>query len=74
MCIVSGFIQIVGPVSARVDSRISLGSKTGDRFAHVDESVFAVEYALKVLGSAKATAWYSPKHQEFMVELRFFES
>eukprot|EP00268_Persea_americana_P034070 TRINITY_DN33704_c0_g1_i10.p1 TRINITY_DN33704_c0_g1~~TRINITY_DN33704_c0_g1_i10.p1 ORF type:complete len:351 (-),score=66.61 TRINITY_DN33704_c0_g1_i10:244-1296(-) len=68
--------QIVGPVSLRVDSRISLGPKTScsDRIAQVDDSVFAVEYALKVLGSAKAIAWYSPKQQEFMVELRFFES
>ena len=76
MCTVSGFIQIVGPVSLRVDSRISLGPKTScsDRIAQVDDSVFAVEYALKVLGSAKAIAWYSPKQQEFMVELRFFES
>jgi len=40
----------------------------------VDDSIFAIDWALKVLGSAKATAWYSPKHQEAMVELRFFEA
>jgi hypothetical protein len=40
----------------------------------VDEPIFAIEYALQVLGSAKAVAWYSPKHQEFMVELRFFKT
>ncbi|XP_077240520.1 pigment defective 320 [Tasmannia lanceolata] len=66
--------QIVGPFSFRVDSRIALDSKCGNSLARVDESVFAVEYAMKVLGSAKAVAWYSTKHREGMVELRFFES
>lgn len=40
----------------------------------MEEPVFAIEYALQVLGSAKAVAWYSPKHHEFMVELRFFDT
>lgn len=40
----------------------------------ITNPVFAVEYALQVLGSAKAVAWYSPKQREFMIELRFFET
>ncbi|KAH9766585.1 protein TRIGALACTOSYLDIACYLGLYCEROL 4 [Citrus sinensis] len=63
---------IAGPFSFRVDSGVVIDLKNRDICAH--DSVFAIEYALQVLGSAKAVAWYAPKHQEFMIELRFFES
>ncbi|CAJ1975932.1 unnamed protein product [Sphenostylis stenocarpa] len=66
--------QIVGPVSFRVDSGITVDLKNPDWPIHAQEPVFALEYALQVLGSAKAVAWYSPKRQEFMAELRFFET
>ncbi|XP_065021675.1 protein TRIGALACTOSYLDIACYLGLYCEROL 4, chloroplastic isoform X2 [Musa acuminata AAA Group] len=66
--------QIAGPFSFRVDSRILFDPKDRYHIARLDESIFAIDWALKVLGSAKATAWYSPKHREAMVELRFFES
>ncbi|KAL6627619.1 hypothetical protein ACP70R_031345 [Stipagrostis hirtigluma subsp. patula] len=66
--------QIVGPFSFRVESSVTIDPRSQDRFVRVDDSVFAIDWALKVLGSAKATAWYSPKHQEAMVELRFFEA
>lgn len=69
--------QIVGPFSFRVDSGVSLDLKNnrcGGPHICVNDPVFAIEYALQVLGSAKAVAWYSPKQQEFMVELRFFET
>ncbi|KAI3684033.1 hypothetical protein L1987_84555 [Smallanthus sonchifolius] len=68
--------QLVGPFSFRVDSGVELDFKKGynDRFLKVKDPVFAVEYALQVLGSAKAVAWYSPSQQEFMIELRFFET
>ncbi|CAL1385520.1 unnamed protein product [Linum trigynum] len=67
--------QIVGPFSFRVDSRVSVELKNQtDWCVHAHDTVFAIEYALQVLGSAKAIAWYSPKQREFMVELRFFET
>lgn len=66
--------QIAGPFSIRVDSGFAVDLKNRDQPIHVDEPVLAIEYALQVLGSAKAVAWYSPKHREFMVELRFFET
>lgn len=66
--------QIIGPFSFRVDSRIKLDPEGKEKFGCVDESVFAIDWALQVLGSARATAWYSPKRKEAMVELRFFES
>ncbi|ESW10838.1 hypothetical protein PHAVU_009G242200 [Phaseolus vulgaris] len=66
--------QIVGPVSFRVDSGITVDLKNPDLPIRAQEPVFALEYALQVLGSAKAVAWYCPKRQEFMAELRFFET
>lgn len=66
--------QIAGPFSFRVDSGVAIDLKNQDWPIRVDEPVFALEYALHVLGSAKAVAWYSPKHREGMVELRFFET
>lgn len=66
--------QIVGPVSFRVDSGITVDLKNPDWPVHAQEPVFALEYALQVLGSAKAVAWYCPKRQEFMAELRFWET
>ncbi|KAL4014997.1 hypothetical protein IC575_027219 [Cucumis melo] len=67
--------QIAGPVSFRADSGVAIDlNKAGWDLLRVDEPTFALEYALQVLGSAKAIAWYSPKHREFMVELRFYET
>ncbi|XP_027339045.1 protein TRIGALACTOSYLDIACYLGLYCEROL 4, chloroplastic [Abrus precatorius] len=66
--------QIVGPVSFRVDSGFIIDLKNPDWPIYAQEPVFALEYALKVLGSAKAVAWYCPKRQEFMTELRFYET
>ncbi|CAA6668880.1 unnamed protein product [Spirodela intermedia] len=66
--------QIVGPISFRAESRFGIDLNSQGRFAHTGEHIFALEYAMQVLGSARATAWYSPKRQEAMVELRFFES
>ncbi|KAK9934145.1 hypothetical protein M0R45_021299 [Rubus argutus] len=66
--------QIAGPISFRVDSRVAVELRNQNWNIRVDEPVFALEYALHVLGSAKAVAWYSPKHQEGMIELRFYET
>ncbi|KAK2969676.1 hypothetical protein RJ640_025853 [Escallonia rubra] len=65
--------QIAGPFSFRVDSGVSLDLKNRECHVSVRDPVYAIEYALQVLGSAKAMAWYSPKQREFMIELRFFE-
>lgn len=67
-------MQIVGPFSFRADSKIKLDPKNKNHFARFEDTVFAIDWALKVLGSAKASFWYAPKRQEAMVELRFFES
>lgn len=66
-------LQIAGPFSFRVDSGVSLNLKNKDWSMSAKDPIFAIEYALQVLGSAKAVAWYSPNQREFMIELRFFE-
>ncbi|KAI4335090.1 hypothetical protein L6164_013769 [Bauhinia variegata] len=66
--------QVVGPVSFRVDSGVIVDLKNSECRVQAHEPIFAIEYALQVLGSAKAVAWYSPKRKEFMAELRFFET
>ncbi|KAK8516909.1 hypothetical protein V6N13_092203 [Hibiscus sabdariffa] len=66
--------QIAGPFSVRVDSGVLIDFEDKSWRIKADQPVFAIEYALHVLFSAKAVAWYSPKHREFMVELRFFET
>lgn len=68
------FLQIAGPFSFRAESGVTLDLRNHNWNIHIEEPMFAIEYALHVLGSAKAIAWYSPKQQEFMVELRFFET
>lgn len=69
------WLQIAGPVSFRADTGVAIDlNKAGWDLLRVEEPTFALEYALHVLGSAKAIAWYSPKHREFMVELRFYET
>ncbi|KAK8947128.1 hypothetical protein KSP39_PZI007178 [Platanthera zijinensis] len=66
--------QIFGPFSFHFNSRVLFHAENGNYSVRLDDSIFAIDWALKVLGSAKASFWYSPKHQEAMVELRFFES
>ncbi|KAL9253877.1 TRIGALACTOSYLDIACYLGLYCEROL 4, chloroplastic-like protein [Drosera capensis] len=66
--------QIAGPFSFRVDSSVKITPDWSRWQVKLEDPVFAVEYALQVLGSAKAIAWCAPKHQEVMVELRFSET
>ncbi|CAA7017119.1 unnamed protein product [Microthlaspi erraticum] len=66
--------QIVGPFSLRAESGIQIDLTNGANPVTVNNTVFAIEYALQVLASAKAVAWYSPQQKEFMVELRFYET
>ncbi|MED6143319.1 hypothetical protein PIB30_005238 [Stylosanthes scabra] len=64
--------QIFGPLSLRVDSGVTIDLKDPN-IVKAKDSVIAIEYALQVLFSAKAVAWYCPQRQEFMAELRFYE-
>lgn len=66
--------QIIGPFSFRVDSGVAVNLHDNRKWkVNLENPVLAIEYALHVLGSAKAVAWYAPQQKEFMVELRLFE-
>ncbi|KAI3711232.1 hypothetical protein L2E82_41175 [Cichorium intybus] len=57
--------QIVGPIVFRVNSRVSLGG--------LEDIIYSLNYSMRFLESGKVVAWYSPKRNEGMVEVRLFE-
>ncbi|WCJ23068.1 hypothetical protein M5689_005114 [Euphorbia peplus] len=65
--------QVAGPIVVRVDSRVSLGSSSMHKGPHLEDVVYTLSYSLKLLRSGKVVAWYSPKRNEGMIELRLFE-
>lgn len=65
--------QVAGPIVFRVDSRVSLGSPSSNHVPCVDDIMYALSYSFRMLKSGKILAWYSPKRNEAMVELRFYE-
>ncbi|KAK4416099.1 hypothetical protein Salat_2717300 [Sesamum alatum] len=65
--------QVVGPVVFRVDSKFSLDSTPGRHGPQLEDLIYSLNYSLRILGSGKVVAWYSPRRKEGMVELRLFE-
>ncbi|KAL0374215.1 UNVERIFIED_CONTAM: hypothetical protein Sradi_3337200 [Sesamum radiatum] len=65
--------QVAGPVVFRVDSKFSLDSSPGRHGLHLEDLIYSLNYSLRILGSGKVVAWYSPRRKEGMVELRLFE-
>ncbi|KAL3624542.1 hypothetical protein CASFOL_031210 [Castilleja foliolosa] len=66
--------QIAGPIVFRVDSKFSLdSSSSGKRGPHLEDMICSLNYSLRVLRSGKVVAWYSPKRNEGMIELRLFD-
>lgn len=65
--------QVAGPIVFRVDSKFGLGSSSGKQGPQLEDLIYSLNYALRLLHSGKVVAWYSPKRKEGMVELRLFE-
>ncbi|KAL6513525.1 hypothetical protein OROGR_021011 [Orobanche gracilis] len=66
--------QVAGPVVFRVDSKFSHdSSSSGKHGLKLEDMICSLNYSLRVLGSGKVVAWYSPKRKEGMVELRLFD-
>ena len=65
------FNQVIGPLRARVDSRISLGSRGGE--GQLLEVVYGLDFPIGKVGAPRLVAWYSPTRQEGMAELRMLE-
>ncbi|KAH6755092.1 TRIGALACTOSYLDIACYLGLYCEROL-like protein [Perilla frutescens var. hirtella] len=65
--------QVAGPIVFRVDSKFSLGSSSNKQGLQLEDLIYSLNYSLRLLGSGKVVAWFSPKRKEGMVELRLFE-
>ncbi|KAL8253978.1 hypothetical protein R6Q59_032199 [Mikania micrantha] len=61
--------QIAGPIVFRVNSKVSFDSPS----PHVEDIIYSLNYSMRYLGSGKVVAWYSPKRNEGMVEMRVLE-
>ncbi|KAL1546537.1 protein TRIGALACTOSYLDIACYLGLYCEROL 4, chloroplastic-like [Salvia divinorum] len=65
--------QVAGPIVFRVDSKFSIGSLSNKQGPQLEDLIYSLNYSLRLLGSGKVVAWFSPKRKEGMVELRMFE-
>ncbi|KAL0308710.1 UNVERIFIED_CONTAM: hypothetical protein Sradi_5813300 [Sesamum radiatum] len=65
--------KVAGPVVFRVDSKFSLDSSPGRHGPQLEDLIYSLNYSLRILGSGKVVAWYSPRRKEGMVELRLLE-
>lgn len=65
--------QVVGPVRARIDSRLALDPSAPREWPYMQELVYGLDYCLESLGAAKVCVWYSPTRREGMAELRILE-
>ncbi|XP_042002960.1 protein TRIGALACTOSYLDIACYLGLYCEROL 4, chloroplastic-like [Salvia splendens] len=65
--------QVAGPIVFRVDSKFSIGSLSSKQGTQLEDLIYSLNYSLRLLGSGKVVAWFSPKRKEGMVELRLFE-
>lgn len=65
--------QVVGPLRARVDSRVSLDASNSKEQPHIEEVTYGLDYSLEALGASKLCVWYSPTRREGMAELRVLE-
>lgn len=65
--------QVVGPLRARVDSRVGLDASNSKEQPHIEEVTYGLDYSLEALGASKLCVWYSPTRREGMAELRVLE-
>ncbi|XP_024964383.1 protein TRIGALACTOSYLDIACYLGLYCEROL 4, chloroplastic [Cynara cardunculus var. scolymus] len=65
--------QVLGPLVFRVNSKVSLGSSSERRGPHIEDVIYSLNYSMRYLESGKVVAWYSPKRNEGMVEVRVCE-
>lgn len=67
------YLQVAGPIVFKVNSKVGFDSSSGRRGPHIEDVIYSLNYSLRYLGSGKVVAWYSPKRNEGMVEMRVFE-
>ncbi|KAG0625143.1 hypothetical protein M758_2G031100 [Ceratodon purpureus] len=65
--------QVIGPLRARIDSRVSVDPWNLKQQPLVQEIIYALDYPLDVTGASKLCVWYSPTRREGMAEFRVLE-
>nr|XP_043619066.1 protein TRIGALACTOSYLDIACYLGLYCEROL 4, chloroplastic [Erigeron canadensis] len=65
--------QVAGPLVFRINSKVAFGSSSGGCGPHIEDVIYSLNYSMRYLASGKVVAWYSPKRNEGMVEMRVFE-
>lgn len=65
--------QVLGPLVFRVNSKVSFGSSSEGRGPRIEDVIYSLNYSMRYLESGKVVAWYSPKRNEGMVEVRVCE-
>ncbi|KAL8141430.1 hypothetical protein V2J09_007451 [Rumex salicifolius] len=64
--------QVAGPLVFRVDAKCGIQTPSNG-LVKVEDFICCLNYSLRILGSGKVVAWYSPKRKEGMIELRLYE-
>ena len=64
---------MLGPLRARVDSRVSVDPLNLKLPPSVEEFICGLDYPLDASGAAKLCVWYSPTRREGMAEFRVLE-
>eukprot|EP00250_Pteridium_aquilinum_P013023 c21086_g1_i1 orf=89-1453(+) len=65
--------QVFGPFCARIDSRLTLDSLSFKKCPQVEDLTYGFEWCPESSGALKVVAWYSPMHNEGMMEFRLLE-
>lgn len=65
--------QVLGPLRARVDSRVSVDPSNLKQQPYLQEIVCGLDYPLEATGASKLSVWYSPTRREGMAEFRVLE-
>ncbi|GAQ82084.1 Protein Involved in Lipid Transport [Klebsormidium nitens] len=66
--------QVIGPLRARVDTRLSMTQAgTGFQPGKTLETVYSLDCPVGAMGTGRLVCWYSPTRREGMAEIRLFE-
>lgn len=65
--------QVIGPLRARVHSRVSFNPLNLNQQPYVQEIICGLDYPLEASGASKLCVWYSPSRREGMAEFRVLE-
>ena len=65
--------QVIVPLRACIDSRVSVDPRNLKLQPSVQEIIYGIHYPSDVSGASKLCVWYSPTRPEGMAEFRVLE-